>query len=77
MGIEIFAVQVSKIEQLRFDEWIKENDINFPVGMIKENEEQTRFNWGVKALPWLILTDKEHIVLDEGFAVSEMGEKLK
>lgn len=31
---------------------------DFPVGIIQENAEKTRLNWGVKALPWLILTDK-------------------
>ncbi|MBN2590964.1 MAG: hypothetical protein JXA96_13950 [Sedimentisphaerales bacterium] len=40
-------------------------------------EEQTRFNWGVRALPWLIFTDEEHIVTDEGFLIAEIEEKIK
>ncbi|MBN2590959.1 MAG: redoxin domain-containing protein [Sedimentisphaerales bacterium] len=75
-GIEIIAVQASTIEQNTLDEWIKENNISFQIGMIKENAEQTQFNWGVKALPWLILTDKEHIVQAEGFSIGELDEKI-
>lgn len=29
----------------------------------------------MKSLPWLILTDKQHIVASEGFNISELGEK--
>jgi len=31
----------------------------------------------VKSLPWLILTDKEHIVIAEGFGLDELDEKIK
>ncbi|MBN1975755.1 MAG: redoxin domain-containing protein [Sedimentisphaerales bacterium] len=75
--IEIIVIQAAKVEQDELDNWIKENNISFPVGIITENEEQIKFNWGVKALPWLILTDKEHIVMAEGFSVSEIGENIK
>ena len=70
--IQIIAVQASKIGQATLDEWMKENNISFPVGMINDNVEQTRFNWGVKALPWLIITDKNHIVQAEGFSIAEL-----
>ncbi|MBN1974378.1 MAG: redoxin domain-containing protein [Sedimentisphaerales bacterium] len=77
LDIEIIAVHSSKIEQAKLDEWLKENNISFRKGMIQENEEQTRFNWGVKALPWLILTDKEHIVQAEGFSLNELDDKIE
>jgi hypothetical protein len=76
-NIEIIAVQTSKIDKATLDKWVKENNISFPVGMIEKDEEQTRLNWGVKSLPWLILTDKQHKVIDEGFAVTELEEKIK
>ncbi len=75
--IEIIAVHASKIEQAKLDEWIKENNISFPVGMIEKDEEQTKFNWVVKALPWLILTDKKHVVQSEGFSINELDEKIE
>ncbi|MHC4489383.1 MAG: hypothetical protein ACYS9C_12915 [Planctomycetota bacterium] len=38
--------------------------------------EKTRFTWGIQALPWLILTDKQHVVTAEGFTLTELNEKL-
>jgi len=75
--IEIIAVHTSKIEQEKLDEWVKENDISFSVGKIQENEEDTRFTWGVKSLPWLILTDTDHLVTAEGFGIVELNSKVK
>jgi hypothetical protein len=30
----------------------------------------------VRSLPWLILTDREHIVIAEGFNVNELDDKM-
>lgn len=76
-GIIVISVQASEIEQEKLDEWIKENSITFPVGMIQGDEEKIRFNWGVKSLLWLILTDKNHIVTAEGFNIAELSEKVQ
>ncbi len=75
--VQVVLIHASKIEQKVLDDWLKENKISFSTGMIKENEEKTRFNWGVRALPWLILTDKEHIVKAEGFSIDQLDEKLE
>jgi protocatechuate 3,4-dioxygenase beta subunit len=72
----VVAVQASKIDDKTLKEWVKENNIPFAVGMIQANQEQTRFNWGVKSLPWLILTDKEHVVTAEGFGLTELNDKI-
>ena len=81
-GIEIVAVHVTNIEQEQVEQWNKNNYISFPVGMIKDDPstslgtgEETKLNWGVKSLPWLILTDKNHIVTAEGFSINELDEK--
>ena len=42
----------------------------------RKEMEQKRFNLGVKALPWLILTNNEHIVTVEGFSINELEEKI-
>ncbi len=44
--------------------------------MIEGDEEKTRFTWGVKSLPWLILTNAEHIVHAEGFGLPELEAKV-
>jgi hypothetical protein len=76
-GITLIAVQASKINENTLNERIKKNNIPFPVGMIEGNEEKIRFTWGVRSLPWLILTDTKHIVHTEGFNLSELDAKIK
>jgi hypothetical protein len=76
-GVVIITVQVSKIEQAKLDEWIKKNSIDFPVGIIEGDSEVIHFAWGVKSLPWLILTDRKHIVKAEGFALNELEVKIQ
>ena len=66
----------TKANEKKLDNWIKENNIPFPVGMIEGNEENLRYNWGVKSLPWMILTDENRVVVAEGFAVNELDEKI-
>jgi len=76
-GITIVAVQGAKIDEDELEEWIKENGISFPVGMMTDDTEKTRFVWGVKSLPWLILADCSHVVAAEGFGLAELGNKLR
>ncbi|MBN2182384.1 MAG: redoxin domain-containing protein [Sedimentisphaerales bacterium] len=76
-NVEIVAIHTSNIEQEYLDKWLKEYDIYFSTGLIETNVEQIKFNWGVKALPWLILTDKEHLVRVEGFAINELDDIIK
>jgi len=74
--IAIAAIHASEIEKEKINEWIKGNDISLTVGMIQDNEDKARENWGIQSLPWLILTDKNHIVIDEGFSIDEIDEKI-
>jgi len=76
-GVTVTAVQASKVDENKLNEWVEKNNVPFPVGMIQDDEEETRFNWGVKSLPWLILTDSKHIVVAEGFATNELDEKMR
>lgn len=76
-GVTVVAVQASKVEKNDLDAWVKKNRIPFPVGMAQSDETKTRFAWGVRSLPWLILTNREHKVIAEGFALQELNDKLK
>ncbi|MHC4645318.1 MAG: peroxiredoxin family protein [Planctomycetota bacterium] len=76
-GVAVVWVQAAKLDQQKLNEWVKKNNIPVPVGMIIENEEQTRFNWGVRSLPWLILTDRQHMVIAEGFGLNELDRKIE
>lgn len=74
--IAVVVIQASKIDKSTLDKWVKEQNIPFMVRMIEAEDEKTRFTWGIKSLPWLILTDKEHIVTAEGFSIGELDERI-
>jgi protocatechuate 3,4-dioxygenase beta subunit len=73
----VAAVQASAIDKKALTEWINEHDIPFVVGMISDNVEKTKSAWNVRSLPWLILTDKQHVVQAEGFGIEEITDKIK
>ena len=75
-GVIIVAVQASEVEQASLSEWIQKYGIPFPVGLVETGAEGTRLAWGVRSLPWLILTDSKHVVVAEGFQLSELDEKI-
>ena len=76
-GITVIAIHAANVGRAKLDEWIRKNKMTFPVGMITEQEEQVRFDWGVKSLPWLILTDKQYLVTAEGFVMNELDNKIQ
>ena len=76
-GIVVAAVHASKIESDKLETWAKDNNLPFPVGTITGDIETTRTAWGVKALPWLVLTDRKHIVVGEGFGLDELDDKIR
>ena len=45
--------------------------------MFKGTPDQILQSWGVQARPWLILTDREHIVIGEGFGLDELDAKIE
>jgi len=75
-GVTIVAVQASKIDAIALKDWVEKYNITFPVGAVEGDMEKTNFAWGVRSLPWLILTDREHIVVAEAFQFSELNEKI-
>jgi len=75
-GVAVIAVQASNVDENKLNEWVKKYNIPFPVGMVQDDVEKIRFAWGVRSLPWLILTDREHIVRAEGFSLAELDKKI-
>jgi Leucine-rich repeat (LRR) protein len=76
-NINIITVQAAKVDRNSLDEWLKENNIPFATGIIHNNEKQIRLKWGIQSLPWLILTNKEHVVIAEGFSLDELEDKIQ
>jgi hypothetical protein len=75
-GIKIIAVHASKIDESRLDEWRREHQVSFPFGRIQGDEDEVFSAWGIYSLPWLILTDDRHVVVSEGFGLSELDAKI-
>jgi hypothetical protein len=73
----IVAIHASKIEERTLNECVRKNEVPFPVGTIRNNETKTRFLWGIKSLPWLILTNCNHVVTAEGFGLDELEDKIR
>ena len=62
---------------MKIDEYIQRSyEGNLPFGMIQNNEKKIHSSWGIQSLPWLILTDMQHIVQAEGFIIDELDEKI-
>ena len=76
-GITIVAVQTSEVDENTLNKWVQQYTIGLPVGMVEGDINETRFTWGVRSLPWLILTDRDHIVTAEGFSLNELDDKIK
>jgi len=76
-GVTTVAVQASKIDASVLKEWIEKYNVTFPVGTVEGDVEKTKFAWGVRSLPWLILTNRKHVITAEGFSVTELDKKIK
>jgi hypothetical protein len=75
-GIDVVCVHASDINENALSDWLKKYNVPFATGMVRGDEKKTRSSWGVQALPWLILTDSQHVIYAEGFSVSELDEKI-
>jgi hypothetical protein len=81
-GIIIVVVQVPKLPPGTLKEWEKKYGtmpwpLPFTVNMADEAVVRARREWGVRRLPWLILTNQEHVVVAERFSLAEVDEVIK
>jgi len=75
-GIVVAVVQAAEVEADAFDAWAGKYATPLQTGRIVGDMEIVRHTWSVKSLPWLILTDAEHIIRAEGFAVAELDDRM-
>jgi gluconolactonase len=74
--VVVACVQAADVDDKVVDEWIKENKIPFAVGKSTVEMGKSTFELGAKSMPWLILTDRMHIVTKEGFALGDLDEQI-
>jgi len=75
--LQVVLVQITKVGQEKLDQWLAKNEIAFGSSTIKAEIEKLRLEWGIQSLPWLILTDHEHIIVSEGFQLGELDDWLE
>ncbi len=76
-GVYIVSVLTVNIPDMSLAAELKKYGITVPTGMIKDDIAEFGRTWGVQSQPWLILTDRNHIVRVEGFGLDELDEKIR
>jgi hypothetical protein len=75
-GVTIIAVQAVALEEDALKTWVVEQGIRLPVGRVSGDVDKAKLTWGIRSLPWLVLTDAEHVVRAEGFPPGELSAIL-
>ena len=76
-GVYVILVHTEPVEEDKLEEWLRKNAVALPVCRVTGNVKQLKQEWNVQSLPWLILTDKKHVVTAEGFTLQELTEIMK
>ncbi len=76
-GVAVVVLQGEPTDKAAIEGWLKESAIGFKLEMIAADAEKTRLGLGVQGLPWMILTDKTHQVVAEGFGVEGVEAALE
>jgi hypothetical protein len=74
--VEPILIQASPLRTEALTQWRRKLNLRFEIGTIRGDPEAVRKTWGVRSLPWLILTDPNHIVTAQGFPLDELDQKL-
>ena len=74
--VAVIILQAGSMDRAAYAAWLAESPLPFPVARLKDTSEKGWSSWGAASLPWLILADKNHGVVAEGFPVEELEAKL-
>ncbi len=75
--VTVLGAQATVIGAESLKEWRDANPVPFPIGRLVEEAPVVKWVKDAESLPWLILTDAEHKIIDEGFALDELDAKLE
>ncbi|MBN2129568.1 MAG: hypothetical protein JW741_08725 [Sedimentisphaerales bacterium] len=76
-GVAVVVVQALEVDDETFKRWASPTGTHIRLSRIKESAEQVQSLWCVRSLPWLILTDAEHIVRAEGLPLNQLDAALE
>lgn len=72
-GIAMAVIQTAPPTQ-SLEKWKAKQKFPFPIGKFPEEPKKIRKEWGIKALPWLIITDKNHKIIKTGFQTDQIDQ---
>ncbi|MHC4647685.1 MAG: thioredoxin domain-containing protein [Planctomycetota bacterium] len=72
-NIVVLAVHSGTKQKNEVKEWLKKNALSLTLGMTEGDPYDTLLAWGAKGLPWLILTDEQHIITKAGFGPDDLS----
>ena len=74
----VILIDAAGSEKKQIDTWAKRHSITVPVGrLFKKLLKEIRQAWGIETLPRLVLTDRNHVIIAEGFVLEELEAKIK
>ena len=74
----VILVDAAGSEEKQVDAWVKQHSIKVGVGRLhKEILKRIRKAWGIETLPRLVLTDRNHVIVAEDFALEELDGKIR
>ena len=79
-GVLVVCVQAGlPLTKEHINDLRAEDRLSLPIGSFYVRNEcvKTRRQWAVQVMPWLILTDEDHIVVAEGFELNELDDKIR
>ncbi len=75
--LSVIGLQAAVTSDDVFKEWKDAAAPPFQVGRLVERTAASKWASDMETMPWLILTDSEHRVVAEGFALEELDDLLK
>jgi len=75
--IAVCLIHTSNIKPAKLKEWLDNQNVQFVCGNIENDAKEVLIRWGVRAQPWLILTNEKGIVRAEGFSLDQLDEKIR
>jgi len=76
-NVDTILIQTSQIDLKKYGSFLEGNRISHTIEIVKGDLNSLKPRWGIKAMPWLILTDENHVVHLEGFNLNELERRIK
>jgi hypothetical protein len=71
-NIKVILIHAGTKTENEVKQWVEENMISFACGVVKGDSYDTLLSWGAKGLPWLVLTNEQHLITKAGFNIDEL-----